>query len=237
MKTIEEVLKKPYPKTDYKAPPSQPPCPHCNGWEYLAKPNGDLILCQCVAKERYAQAANITEKELSLTWDSLLADQNAKKAEKVVRETLKRGHGWVYLWGPPGLAKTLILKIAIALTVNEGMEARYTNMSAVLDNLREAYDTDRPSAESVSRLSRWSSIKLLCIDEFDRVKATEFAKEKQFRLMDERYERAIREETITLMASNSAPSVFDSYLTDRILDGRFKVVELSGDSMRPGMER
>ena len=37
------------------------------------------------------------------------------------------------------------------------------------------------------------------------------------------------------MASNSEPANLPEYLYDRIRDGRFRVVHVSGQSLRPGM--
>ena len=59
--------------------------------------------------------------------------------------------------------------------------------------------------------------------------------ERRFVLMDRRYEGALRQENVTIMASNSDPVNLPDYLYDRIRDGRFRVVSVSGKSMRPGM--
>ncbi len=69
-----------------------------------------------------------------------------------------------------------------------------------------------------------------------RVNDTGWVDEKRFLLMDNRYVAALRQESVTIMAGNKAPNLFDGYLWDRIRDGRFEIVKLSGESIRPGME-
>ena len=38
------------------------------------------------------------------------------------------------------------------------------------------------------------------------------------------------------MAANEDPALLDDYLYDRIRDGRFSIVHLTGNSLRPAME-
>lgn len=173
----------------------------------------------------------------TLGWDSLIDEGDAIAASEIVKETLHRGYGWVYLWGGHGKAKSLILKIVVAELLREGKRAGYSNMPAILDHLRQAFDTDYPSQESIRRLKFWSDIPVLCIDEFDRINNTAWVAERTFSLMDKRYESALQEQSITLIASNKPPQdLGEGYLIDRIQDGRFSVFELTGESMRPGME-
>ena len=105
-------------------------------------------------------------------------------------------------------------------------------MPEILDDLRRAFDAKDPGAESEKRLEFWASVPVLAIDEFDRVRLTEWGEEKQFVLMDRRYEDAGRGQTITLMTSNTNPDLLDGYLFDRIRDRRFEIIRLTGDSAR-----
>jgi DNA replication protein DnaC len=222
-----------------------PGCPLCGGLGYLRESRaigdpqyGKLELCPNVDRLGLPGAARygVTHDELaSLSWDSVTDQGQALAAAEVVRATLERGYGWVFLWGGYGLAKTLILKVAVTQWLKAGGEAAYTRMASVIDNLRAAFDADDPSEESERRLAWWTSVPVLAVDEFDRVRSTEYADERRFLLMDRRYEAAGREKTVTLMASNTDPRQLPGYLADRVLDGRFKVVQLTGQSFRPGM--
>jgi DNA replication protein DnaC len=179
----------------------------------------------------------------NLAWSKVLDEGQALLAVEAVRKVIEHGRGWVYLYGGHGLAKTLILKIAVAeeIRLYRSFDCAYIRMAEILENLRGAYDADDPSTEAATRLDWWATIPLLAIDEFDRVRGTEYADEKRFVLMDRRYSEAIREydealrRSVTIIASNTDPMSLPSYLADRVLDGRFEVVRLTGESLRPGM--
>lgn len=216
----------------------RPDCPICGGVGYVKNDLGKVEICPNVDPlviypgERYG----IDAGERTLTWDRVKAMNNTDAAAAAVRRVIQRGYGWVYLWGPPGLGKTLVLKIAVAEYLRGRRMGAYTRMAEILDDLRAAFDARNPSEESQKRLDWWANLPLLAIDEFDRVRATEYASERRFLLMDRRYEQALRERSITIMTSNSAPATLDSYLVDRIQDGRFEVVRVQGDSFRPGAD-
>jgi DNA replication protein DnaC len=199
---------------------------------------GKIFPCpQIEPGELYSDISGLTKNEIELmNWSQLMDFGDTDKAKNAVQATLGRGYGWVFLWGGPGLAKTLLLKIAVVNYLRVNKSASYQRMTSIMDNLRSAYDMEDGSSEALMRLGRWSDLPLLAIDEFDRIRDTPYAREKKFDLMDARYERALRKESITLMASNKNPQEFGDYLFDRINDGRFVVIEMHGDSLRPGME-
>lgn len=213
-------------------------CPICGGWGLVKDETGKLNPCPnrsaraMFRGERYG----LSEAERSLTWKQVAPVNGVQVAMGAVRRALERGAGWVYLWGPPGLAKTLILKIAVAISLEEGRKSAYTRMAEILDNMRAAFDAPNPSGESQQRLDWWAGLPLLAIDEFDRVRATEYADERRFLLMDRRYEKALRGGSVTLLAGNEDPALLDGYLYDRVRDGRFRVVAMTGSSLRPVME-
>ncbi len=169
----------------------------------------------------------------NLDWKVVENIGDAWKGLEKVKAALSAGYGWLFLWGDHGQAKTMLLKIAVAITLRSGKLAAYTNMVGILDNLKRAFDAgpgEDPGAES--KIEWWQRVPVLCIDEFNRVKESEWSSERRFALMDMRYVQAIRHETVTLIASNTSPEQQDSYLRDRILDGRFEVIELKGPSVR-----
>jgi DNA replication protein DnaC len=142
----------------------------------------------------------------------------------------------VTLWGDYGLAKSLILKIAVVMATREIRKpCSYVRMAELIENMRSAFDADNPSETSQYRLDWWSRVPVLAIDELDRLRNTPYADEQKFIVMDRRYEDALRKKTVTLIAMNSGPLSIDGYLADRMLDGRFQVIHLEGQSARPMM--
>jgi DNA replication protein DnaC len=194
-------------------------------------PNGDLL--RLPDAERYGI---ILDEARRLTWGSVLERGAAMKAVQAVQDALQAGYGWVYLWGDFGQGKTLILKIAVAEALRQRRFASYIRMTEMVENLRSAFDAQNPSAEAERRLEWWTDLPVLAVDEIDRLRQTAYASEQQFLLLDRRYEQALRQRSVTLLAANAAPEQLPGYLADRILDGRFAIVRLNGDSGRLGMD-
>lgn len=252
MTTVSDVLKAKKWLDTPGIPPQptrklcEPSCGVCGGvgWVRGDFPIGDprfgkMIPCPNMDVDvflpEYSRMVGISQIEkASLDWSSVLPleGSNAVAAAQFVQSVVERGFGWVYLWGDYGTAKTLILQIAVAVSLRGGMDAAYVRMAELLDHVRDGYDNGEYSA----RLARWESVSVLCLDEFERVNETGWVDEKRFLLMDNRYVSSLRRENVTIMAGNQDPSKFDGYLWDRIRDGRFAVVKLSGESIRPGMD-
>lgn len=212
-------------------------CPVCAGLGYTSDGSGIAQLCPNVDRWKLPSAARygIDRKEAeSLDWSDVLPVNGIDRAVDAVRRTLSWGFGWVYLYGDYGLGKTLLLKIAIAQTLRTGETGAYVRMSEILDHLRAGFD-DKLEGES-ARLNWWSEIPILAIDEFDKLRETGYGDERRFVLMDRRYELATAKRGVTLIASNSAPEKLPGYLYDRVRDGRFTMVEIDGQSLRPGMK-
>jgi len=204
-----------------------PPLPGEENSRYGTCPNYRLIQIKQNAK-RYGMVANEID---GLDWPIVKDVGRAHFAMQHIQQVLEAGYGWVFLWGDHGQAKTLLLKIAIATSLRNGCEAAYTNMVGILDNLKRAFDNN-DGGDAENKIEWWQNLPFLAIDEFNRVKESDWANERKFALMDMRYVQAIRHETVTLIASNTPPEQQDSYLRDRILDGRFEVIELKGPSVR-----
>jgi DNA replication protein DnaC len=221
-----------------------PGCPVCAGSGYyrtdlpIGHPEfGRLKFCPRLDLWSLPGAARFgisPQEAQQLTWDRVLATANITSTVEVIRQTLQRGYGWVYLYGGFGVGKSLLLKIAIAQSINAGVEAAYVRMAEILDHLRESYNDQTGLSES-SRLDWWASLPVLSIDEFDRLRETTYGEERRFVLMDRRYEAAVNRQSVTLIASNNDPVHLPAYLCDRVSDGRFSVVHLQGSSLRPGL--
>ncbi|MBN1348398.1 cell division protein ZapE [candidate division KSB1 bacterium] len=228
---------------DKKSGICTPDCEICRGLGWIRQdlditdPNfGKMILCPNVNWSAI-QDSGLNDEERKLEWSTLINYGNIQIAIDAVRATLSAGGGWVYLWGGFGTAKTTILQIAVAQSLRHHIEAAYVRLVQIFDHMRAAYDTENPNQQSINRMDYWTNIKVLCIDEFDKTRGTAYESDRRFLLMDRRYTDAIRQKTITIIASNDAPNKLDGYLADRILDGRFSVIEMTGRSMRPMMKR
>jgi DNA replication protein DnaC len=213
-----------------------PDCPICNGLGYTRDEQGYRFDCPTYAFTKLKQRAGrygMTSNELeNLKWSIIQDNNNIREIKNKIIEVLNRGYGWIFLWGDHGLGKSLLLKASIADALRIGQDAAYVNMVNILDDIKKSYDSD----DYDSKFEWWQGLPILAIDEFNRVKSSEWADERRFALMDARYVQAIRHETVTLIASNTSPEQQDSYLRDRILDGRFEVIKLIGPSARKSIK-
>ena len=172
----------------------------------------------------------------SLSWaDILEIDPSIFAAKQTVQAVLSAGYGWVYLWGGYGVAKTAILKIAVAEFLRKaGEPAAYLRMADLMDEIRSAYDAKSPQVEALKRVRWFSTLPVLAIDEFEKVKETGFVEERRFQILDNRYEAATRQEFgVTLLAANVPPGDLPPAIASRVNDGRFRVVHITAQDMRP----
>lgn len=221
----------------------KPDCPICGGIGYVRVDRpvghprfGKLEPCPNMDPIKlYGSRVGLNDRELKLSWNSLIDYNGIGQAINEIKEAIDCGFGWLFIWGVFGLGKTTLLKTAIAESMRYGRQSSYVRMVDIIDDLRNAFSTDNPNEVSARRLEFWTEVPILAVDEFDRIRLTEYAEERRFSLMDHRYENAIRGKSITIMASNSDPRDLDGYLADRVFDGRFKVIHLTGNSFRPNM--
>jgi len=223
-------------------------CTRCNGWGWKKSETlGTWFICPCTTETRRALLAaqnkpdysrmGLKEDELGMDWKLVLPDiSDGLKAVEEVRPQYMRGYGMIFLWGTWGQGKTLIGKILTATALRDGRRAAYANMAVVLDDIRLAFDEEHKTTELLRRMEWWSSRDVLFLDELDKANGTEWAESTLFTLLDQRYVRAIREEALTVIASNSSAAALDGYLKSRLKDRRVgPVVYLNGSDGRAVM--
>ena len=232
---------------------ADPKCKKCGGWGWKSSQlfNGNWFICDCAADKRRAflqgtqpkidlSRIGLLEDELNYNWSLVRPGySDGMKAVDAVRPALERGHGMIFLWGTYGQAKTLVGKITVATAYRFGRRATYANMSSALDDIRLAFDErEHKTTELLRRMQFWIDRDVLFIDELDKVNATDWANERMFELLDRRYVRAIREEALTVIASNKSDDELDGYLASRLNDNRVgPVVYLNGDDARQAMPK
>ena len=180
----------------------------------------------------------------NLTWGLVKKGVNqADQACDITSRAYISGHGMVFMYGGYGQWKSLVLKIAVATALREGKRAAYANLAGVLDDIRIAHDKrENKMTELVRRMEWWTSLDVLAIDELDKVGQTEWARERIFQLLDARYQRAVRQEALTVIAANyQSTDELSGYLKSRIEDNRFVangyVLQLKGSDGRKSMPK
>jgi DNA replication protein DnaC len=147
-------------------------------------------------------------------------------------EILKRGHGWLTLWGIYGSSKTFLLASVLNEFIRDRKQGVYTTAGALLDHLRDSYKEGGPGYSYA--FDQWSSCFALAVDEVDAFHSTEWAMDKYRQLLDRRYN--LKDEAVTLFASNVEPGSSEWPVTLDWLASRmseFPVVEATGPDVRP----
>lgn len=193
---------------------------------------------ECQAFKLDYARMGLEEDEADLSWSAIKTGiSDGVKARDAVKDAYKKGFGMVFLWGSWGQAKTLTGKILTATALRDGKSAAYANMSMVLDDIRLAFDErEHKTTELLRRMDWWIKRDVLFLDELDKANSTEWAQERIFQLLDQRYTRAIREDALTVVASNGSDKELDGYLKSRLNDRRLgPVVYLNGPDGRESM--
>jgi len=219
-------------------------CSICNGfgWKQSPRYNNHWFVCSCVSRDwskkfepkiDYSRFG-IEDDELTLDWGLINPKiSDGLKGLQAVKPAYERGHGMVFLYGTYGQAKTLLGKILIATALRDGKAAAYTNMNSALDDIRLAYDDEHMNTALVQKMQWWIDREILFIDELDKASKTDWALERIFQLLDQRYAKAIREEALTVIASNKNDDQLDGYLQSRLNDNRLgPIVHLNGTDGR-----
>lgn len=195
-------------------------------------------MAQQVARRTALANIGLTEEDLTLDWSVIKPGySDALKAVEAVSPALERGYGMIFLWGTYGQAKTVIGKILVSLAYRSGKTAAYANFLEALDNIRQAFDaTENKTTELIRRIDWWTGRDVLFLDEFDKCNDTPWAVERKFQIVDRCYQHAIREEALTVIASNTADDELDGYIRSRLQDHRVgPVVHLNGPDGRQSM--
>ena len=144
-----------------------------------------------------------------------------------IRDYVHTPRGFLTLWGGYGCGKTHLLASLVNECTRSAIGAVYYTLPDMLDVLRDAF------AENAydRRYARMLSVRVLVIDEVDKARLTDWAKEQLFRLVDERYR--MRHQQGTVFAMNVPPDARDEqlgYLYSRMHDGR--IIHMTADDIR-----
>lgn len=243
-------------------PNSEPSCPECGGSGFFrldapvgSKEFGRVVPCDHPSHaetrlSRLSGLSNLLPNEATKRIKDIKPNgantELLKAAKEMIDDPLGR---WLYIYGKAGNAKSDIL-LAIVNEVNTrgGGPAMLVEFSRLLNWITEANAEKDYRAKSlksgigpadwanegyIDRLERIATIRILAIDEFDKVRMTDFREEFLFEFLNLRWRQAVAGTTATLFASQTAPIDWPDPIRSRIEDGRFRVVHnLAGDARR-----
>lgn len=160
--------------------------------------------------------------------NGLLEDKKAAlDAAKLNLSANESCHGLLTFYGSFGVGKTHLLMSLVNGFTSIRVRAVYSLASDILDDIRSGYQN-----RTNDFLSQYQNIRVLCIDEIDKVSLTDWALQTFHQLVDHRYRNS--EKYLTVFSSNLSPFQYPQelhYLSSRMTAG--SVVEVKGADMRP----
>ena len=236
-----------------------PDCPDCLGVGFIGYEdapgdhfaNGRRYLCPRlpIDSPEIGWMTGLHKPERLLNWSNVIERENVRDAIDTVKKCLTRRRGFVFLVGGSGLAKSLILKIAVAEYLRKSRENKniahayegyYANMYDIHSTLESFFfDKEKDTTGTYEKkLSFFQRIPLLAIDELG-IQTTDWKRNQEFIILNARYEAAIEreDEVLTIVATNLLPNEFMPRLEDRIIDHKSDLIILKGKSFRITKER
>jgi len=225
-------------------------CAECGGsgwlrWDVpLGHPQfGKAERCGCKRLEdmaRLQRLSGLTASEQAVRLsDVVAAGAGTKAMVEAARGFIQNPVGFLTLHGTTGNAKTTVLQGVVNELVAGGMEAVYVTAFDLLGYIRKAFNANKDvvNLDAHDRLRRFSAVRVLCIDELDKVRWTEFVEEQITDLIDARYRLGLDWSVGTVIAMNANPETLPPWIYSRLRDGRNVMVENTDADVRPGMEK
>lgn len=224
-------------------------CADCggSGWfrlevEFGHPQFGKLTRCTCKRSEdasRLQKLSGLTDAERSVRMvDVVAVGDGTKRMVQASKIFIENPVGYLTIHGTTGNAKTAVMHAIVNELIDKGIEAVYVTAFDVLGYIRAAFDAEKniASASAYERLKKLECVRVLCIDELDKVRWTEFVEEQITDLVDARYRLGLDWEVGTVIAMNANPESLPAWIYSRLRDGRNVIVENMDADVRPGME-
>lgn len=204
---------------------------------------GKLIRCGCKGQddaERLNRVSGLNATERMIKLSDIVTDDLPHTARMVnaCRMFVNSPRGIITLWGGPGTGKTMALQACVNSMLDQRVEAVYVTAFDLISYIRSAFSMDKKTklieahdGDAYQRLQRFERVKVLAIDELDKVKVTDWVMEQLTDLIDRRYRMAEDGQAGTLIAMNDEPDSLPAWIASRLK--RYTVIHNDDDDMRP----
>ncbi len=190
------------------------PCPACNA---------DAVIA--------ASGLNPLERKITFADIETKGRPGAARMMSAAQSFISSGrNGFFTIHGGFGNGKSTILKAIVNDCLTAGVEARYITMNEVMVYAREAFDSSQSGDSDYGRIAKLAKTTVLVIDELDKARVTDYAREVQTHLFDVRYRNA--HQLGTIVAWNGGFAAIDlPWVRSRLSE--YPVVENGDADMRP----
>ena len=221
-------------------------CPICGGigWlrveRELSDPRfGKLEACECQEDRALARLRGLSGlhgAELRVRLADIKCRPGSGTAQMVqaCEEFMARPQGFLTIWGSVGTGKTSCLYAVTNGLMRGG--AVYVSLHDLLEFVRDGFERKTDGDDAHARLKRFMAVPVLCLDEIDKVKGSEWVTEQLTALVDARYRSAVIGESGTVLALNSDPAGLPGWIASRLRDGRCRVVHNADRDAREFMQ-
>lgn len=219
-------------------------CPICHGIGFVGYDTSDINdprfgkaeICPNYKSLIWFKEIGISKEEAEyLDWARFASRPSTTQIKRALSLLHSRGYGLLYIWGNPGVGKTVLSKSATIIADRKfNLKAYYTTQANLIDTLRASYDEDAGQKVYKERLDYYSRLPWLVIDEIGRDRNSDFSKAALSELLNVRYVASIeRKASVTILLSNFNPKdVLDDYQLDRVSDKRSAVLHVQDISFR-----
>ena len=225
-------------------------CNECNdtGWLRYDLPVGHpqfgkQVRCACKRSQdvsRLQELSGLTAGERTVRVADIVATGAGTSAMiEAAQAFIQDPSGMLTIHGETGNAKTTALQGIVNALVEQGMQAVYVTAFDIAGYIRKAFNKngDVVDLDAHDRLKKLVGLRVLCIDELDKVRWSEWVEEQFTDLIDGRYRLGLDWEVGTVIAMNAHPETLPPWIYSRLRDGRNRIIENKDPDMRPGMEK
>lgn len=216
-------------------------CPRCKGagWLRLDVPSsspdfGRIVECGCglVAARKaqvYRAASRIPEEYADL---DLTTYPDTRIAAEVADWWYEPLSPWLVLCGDLGVGKTGLEIGLVKKALAAGRSALYRPFVELLSDIRATYRSrDATEPDEAALVGACKAVDVLALDDLGSERATGWAQERLFEILNHRYNERRR----TILTTNLGTSELEEHLGDRILariNGMGWVYEITGPNLR-----
>lgn len=230
-------------------PDSQTACEICGGFGFyrLDVPFtdsrfGKLFRCPCKAREdaeRLQKLSGLTEAERAVRLSGIITEGRPQTRAMLAAcaEFLDHPYGTLVIHGTSGNAKTLALQGCVNALLDVCVEAVYVTAFDLISYIREAFNEKQEikSGSAYDRIVRFGTVRFLAIDEFDKIKMSEWVVEQVTDLIDRRYRLGGDEQVGTMIAMNEDPRNLPIWIYSRLSQGT--IIRNDDSDLRPYLKR
>lgn len=213
-------------------------CPLCDGAQYLrldleiGHPSfGRVVPCPECNTAEVTAGLNPQERKIRFADIETAGRPGTQAMLEAVQQFIRTGRtGFLTIHGGYGNGKSTCLKALVNECIADRVDVRYITMTEVMIYAREAFDSEQRGDTDYGRIARLASTQVLVIDELDKARVTDYAREVQTHLFEVRYRNSHMLGTVVVW-NGRFESLDLPWVRSRLSE--FAVVENNDADMRP----